>query len=241
VLAVHDVALGVEPGQVVGLIGPNGAGKTSLIDAVTGFARSTGRIAVDGVAIGTWPAHRRARAGVSRSFQSLELFEDVTVGDNLRVASDPRDRRAYLTDLVAPGDPPLTAAALEAVREFGLAAQLDALPGDLSYGERRLAAVARAVATEPSILLLDEPASGLGQQESRELAELVRRLADEWGIAVLLVEHDMDLVMRVCDRITVLDFGRVIAEGTPEEVRADPAVVAAYLGEPLRADAGVAS
>jgi sulfate-transporting ATPase len=232
VIAVDDVAFEVGPGEVVGLIGPNGAGKTTAIDAITGFVRpSVGDIHLGNRSVRRWPASRRARAGMTRSFQSLELFEDLTVEENLRAASDRRDALAYISGLVWPADPPLPAAAIAAIHEFGLESDLGRRPSELPYGRRRLVGIARAVASEPSILLLDEPAAGLDDTETAELAELVRRLADDWGIGILLVEHDMGFVMRVCDRIVVLDFGKVIGQGTPGEVRADPAVIAAYLGE----------
>jgi sulfate-transporting ATPase len=180
--------------------------------------------------MGLSPA-KRARAGLSRSFQSLELFEDATVYDNLRAASDPRDRLSYLTDLVHPSSPPLPGQVVAAIREFRLEDDLGRKVQDLSYGQRRLLAIVRALATQPSVLLLDEPAAGLGDVETMELAHLVRRLADDWGIAVLLVEHDMNFVMTVCDEIVVLDFGIKLAEGPPESIRSDVAVIAAYLGE----------
>jgi sulfate-transporting ATPase len=231
-VAVDDVSLSVVPGRITGLIGPNGAGKTSLIDAVTGFARAAGgTLHLDGTDITGWSATKRARAGLGRSFQSLELFEDSTVLDNLRVASDPRDRTSYLRDLVWPVNPPLPGEVISAIREFGLAGDLDRKVEDLSFGKRRLLAIARAVATQPSVVLLDEPAAGLGDAETAELAQLIRRLADDWGMAVLLVEHDMNFVMSVCDDIVVLDFGRQIASGAPEEIRRDQRVVSAYLGE----------
>jgi len=231
VTAVDEVSLTVSPGQVVGLIGPNGAGKTTVIDAVSGFVRpAAGSVSLNGEAIVRWSVAARARAGLSRSFQGLELFEDVTVLENLRAASDDRDRGAYLSNLVAPRNHALPPAAVAAIREFGLEDDLDKLPGELPYSRRRLVAVARAVAVEPSILLLDEPAAGLDEHETLELGQLVRRLADAWGIAVLVVEHDMDFVMGLCDRITVLDFGSRIAEGTAAEVACDPAVITAYLG-----------
>jgi sulfate-transporting ATPase len=231
VVAVDDVSFSVTPGTIVGLIGPNGAGKTSVIDAVTGFTRSTGSFRLDGHELARLSPAKRARSGVSRSFQSLELFEDATVLDNLRAASDPRDRVSYVRDLVYPVSPPLPSSVVAAIREFGLEGDLERDVQDLPYAQRRLLAIARAIASQPSVLLLDEPAAGLGDLESAELARLVRRLADDWGIAVLLVEHDMNFVMSVCDHIVVLDFGRQIAEGTPAEIRNNPAVVAAYLGE----------
>jgi sulfate-transporting ATPase len=177
------------------------------------------------------PAVKRARAGVARSFQSLELFEDSTVFENLSVAADPQDFRSYLLDLVWPINPPFPPAAVRAVLEFQLDQDLHRDVRDLSYGKRRLLAIARAVAMSPSVLLLDEPAAGLSSTESTELARVVRRLADEWGMAVLVVEHDMNFVMGVCDQVVVLDFGNMIASGSPEQVRSDPAVIAAYLGD----------
>ncbi|MFI5673625.1 ABC transporter permease subunit [Streptomyces cellulosae] len=232
VVAVDGLSLDVEPGRVVGLIGPNGAGKTSAIDAVTGFTRAaSGSVRLGDLDATRLSVHKRASAGLSRSFQSLELFEDMTVLDNLYAACDRPGRWAYLTDLIRPGSRPLPAHVLVAVREFGLQDSLDRPVGDLSYGERRLLAIARSVASSPSVLLLDEPAAGLSDDETRELAHLVRRLAEEWGMGVLLVEHDVDMVMSVCDQVVVLDFGRRICAGTPQEVRSDPAVRAAYLGD----------
>lgn len=232
VVACDNISLRVAPGQVVGLIGPNGAGKTTLIDAISGFVRPTsGHILLDGTDVTGLSAVRRARAGMSRSFQSLELFEDMTVGDNLRAASEPQDLKAGVTDLVFPVIRPLSASATAAVQEFKLGPSLAHTVDSLSYGERRLLAAARAVATEPSILLLDECAAGLSEGETRELGHLVRRLADNWGIGVLVIEHDVNFVMNTCDYVVVLDFGKVISEGVPAEVRRDPAVIAAYLGE----------
>jgi ABC-type branched-subunit amino acid transport system ATPase component/branched-subunit amino acid ABC-type transport system permease component len=230
--AVDKVSLTVKPGTIIGLIGPNGAGKTTFIDAVTGFTKAAeGTLLLDGEDMSRWSPVRRSRAGLGRSFQSLELFEDSTVFDNLRAASDPRDAGSYVRDLVYPFAPPLPGQVVSAIKEFRLEEDLDRLVEDLPYGKRRLLAIARAVATRPGVLLLDEPAAGLGEVESTELAHLVKRLASDWGMAVLLIEHDMNFVMSVCDQLVVLDFGRKIGEGTPEQVRNDPAVIAAYLGE----------
>ncbi len=231
VVAVNDVSCRLEPGTVTGLIGPNGAGKTSLIDAISGFATAEGRVKLDDLELSDQPAVKRARAGVVRSFQSLELFEDSTVFENLSVAADPQDFRSYLRDLVWPVNPPFPPEVVRAIIEFQLDEDLHRDVKDLSYGKRRLLAIARAVAMHPSVLLLDEPAAGLSSAESMELAAVVRRLAEEWGMAVLVVEHDMNFVMGVCDHVLVLDFGRLIASGSPQQIRSDPAVIAAYLGD----------
>ena len=232
VVALQDVGFTVHPGEVVGLMGPNGAGKTTFIDAVTGFVRpSAGTVALDGRRIDDLPAHRRVRAGLSRSFQSLELFDDVSVRDNLRAASDPRDLRSYATNLFWQRERPLPPRVMAAVADLELTEFLDAKPDALPYGKRRLVAIARAIATEPSVLLLDEPGAGLDEHETAELGLVVRRLAADWGIGVLLIEHDVKMLMETSDRVVVLDFGRKIAEGTPDSIRGDALVRAAYLGD----------
>ena len=232
VAVLKDLSLTLSPGKILGLIGPNGAGKTTAIDAITGFVPpSEGTISLDGDDITELSATHRSRQGVSRSFQSLELFEDMTVLDNLRTAADPPDRLSYVRDLVYPVAPPLPTSVIVGIKEFKLEDDLDRLVADLPHGRRRLVAIARAVAAQPSVLLLDEPAAGLGEAESRELSHMVRRLADEWGIAILLVEHDVNFVMNVCDEIVVLDFGNTIANGTPQDIISDPATIKAYLGE----------
>jgi len=231
VTAVNDVSFTLEPGRVTGLIGPNGAGKTSLIDALTGFTRSSGRVLVGEEDVSALGAASRVRSGVARSFQSLELFEDTTVFENLSLAADPQDMTSYFRDLVWPKVPKFKPEVVRAIKAFELDEDLHREVSDLSFGKRRLLAIARAVAMHPSVLLLDEPAAGLSSVESVELARVVRQLADDWGIAILVVEHDMNFVMGVCDNVVVLDFGRMIANGTPEQVRNDPAVIAAYLGD----------
>jgi sulfate-transporting ATPase len=231
VVAVDALSLSVGPGEIVGLIGPNGAGKTSFIDATSGFVRpAEGRVVMDGVDVVGRSAHARVKAGLARSWQSLELFEDVTVLENLQVASDDSGWREEVLAPLRPGRPVLNPAAAAAVAEFRLEDDLLKRPADIPFGRRRLVGIARAVALNPSVLLLDEPAAGLSDAESAELASLMRRLADRWGMGILLVEHNVDLVMGVCDRVVVMDFGRKIAEGTPAQTRNDPAVVAAYLG-----------
>ncbi|WP_433218328.1 ABC transporter permease subunit [Dactylosporangium sp. CS-047395] len=231
VVAVDDVSLELVPGEVHGLIGPNGAGKTTVIDALTGFVRpARGAIRLDDTSIAPWSARRRARAGMARSFQSLELFADLSVRENLAVACDDDGARRYLSDLVVPGRIQLTPPALAAIREFRLEDDLDRKPGELAFGKRRLVAIARAVAADPRVLLLDEPAAGLSDEESRELGTLIRTLARDWDMSILLVEHNVDLVLSTCDRVTVLEAGAVLARGTPQEIARDPRVVSAYLG-----------
>jgi branched-chain amino acid transport system permease protein len=209
--AVSDVTLEVGEGELVGLIGPNGAGKTTLVDAVSGFVRSTGRVELADQDLGRLRPHERARRGLARTWQSTELFDDLEVQENLTVASR-------------------NGSAGQALALVGMDWAAQAMPTQLSMGQRKLVGVARALAAGPRLLCLDEPAAGLDTRESGELGTLLRGLADQ-GQSMLLIEHDMRLVLGICDRVVVLEFGRVIAEGPPEVVRQDPRVIAAYLGE----------
>jgi sulfate-transporting ATPase len=238
VVALDAVSFEVDPGEVVGLIGPNGAGKTTLLDVVTGFTPAkSGSVAFDGTAIDRWSVERRARAGIVRSWQAVELFEELTVRDNLLVAADDQGGWRYLADLVHPGRRQTTALVEELVEEFGLGDVLDDRPSSLPHGVARLVGIARALVTEPAVLLLDEPAAGLDGRESAELGAAIRSTAAKRGIGILVVEHDVPLLLQTCDRMVVLDFGRKIAEGTPDEVSADAGVVAAYLGDAAGASA----
>lgn len=238
VTAVDNVALRLQPGHVTGLIGPNGAGKTTFIDAVSGFVKAdSATVLLEDDDIGGWSIGRRVRAGVSRSFQSVDLFAGLTVRENLAAACERGGWRRYAKDIVAPGRARLTPAALAAVRRFGLGPDLDANVDVLPFGRRRLVALARAIAGGPSVLLLDEPASGLDSRETRELGEFIRALADEWGLAVLLVEHNVELVLSVCDEVSVLASGANLVHGTPAEIREDPRVLDAYLGAHGQSDA----
>ncbi|MEY2588826.1 MAG: hypothetical protein QOJ67_810 [Acidimicrobiaceae bacterium] len=229
--AVDDLDLTVESGQVIGLIGPNGAGKTTAIDAITGFVQvAEGSITVDDVELTRTAVHRRARR-VGRSFQGVELFEDISVLENLQVACDERGPFCYLRSLFGHERVRLSAGARFAIEQLDLQDDLARKPTALSQGRRRLVGIARCVAAEPDILLLDEPAAGMSSTETGELRDFIRALADDWGFGVLLVDHDMGLVMEVCDRITVLSAGQRIAEGPPDQIRADASVIAAYLGD----------
>lgn len=228
---LNGVSLSVRPGQVVGLIGPNGAGKTTMIDVITGYvAPRSGSVKLGDVSLRGRRAHQRARAGIARSYQSLELFDDLSVLENLLIASERCRWWHYLRDPFFPGKSRVTEALAHAIDAFGLREVLDRLPTELPYGQRRLVAIARAVAAEPSVLLLDEPAAGLSQPEREELGELVRYLADRRGIAVMLIEHDVEMVLKLCDEVVALDFGRVIAQGPPDQMRSDEALIASYLG-----------
>ena len=230
VKALTDVDLVVEPGKVHGLIGPNGAGKTTLIDAVTGFVKSSGSVKLGSVELSGLSARARAKAGIARSFQSLELFNDLTILENLVVAGEKHQPFRYVSDLFWPGRPTLSASAIEAIKQFELIDVIDKKPESISFGQRKTVAIARAIAAAPSVLLFDEPAAGLNDHEAAELAQLIRRVADEWNIGVLLVEHKVDMVMSVSDFVTVLESGRRLAAGTPQEVMASQAVIEAYLG-----------
>ena len=227
VRALSDVDLRVEPGQLVGLIGPNGAGKTTFIDAISGFVRYRGTVLLDGRDLAGAAPHQRARLGLARTWQSIELFDDLTVRENIAVAAEPSALTA-LRDVVSGsggGDERVESA----LGVFGLHGRGDAMPSELSQGERKLVGVARAYAATPRLLCIDEPAAGLDTIESEELGRHLREIVDR-GTAMLLVDHDMGLVLSISDYVVVLEFGEVISHGTPDAVRRDTAVIAAYLG-----------
>jgi branched-chain amino acid transport system ATP-binding protein len=227
VCALIDVDLRVEPGQLVGLIGPNGAGKTTFIDAITGFVRYRGSVVLDAHDLTGTAAHKRARLGLARTWQSVELFDDLTVAENVAVAADPSSFRA-LREVVSRRDGQ-SERVEDALRTFGLEGHAEAMPTELSQGDRKLVGVARAYAAGPRLLCLDEPAAGLDTLESEALGRHLREIVDR-GTAMLLVDHDMGLVLSISDYVVVLEFGKVISHGTPDEVRRDPAVIGAYLG-----------
>jgi branched-chain amino acid transport system ATP-binding protein len=226
--AVADVDLEVGDGQLVGLIGPNGAGKTTFIDAISGFVRCEGRVELDGDDLTRLPPHARARHGLARTWQSIELFDDLSVGENLVVASHRPSVWRTIGETVSAPDSRSDEIG-PALELLGLGADAVKLPSELSQGRRKLAGIARALVARPRVLCLDEPAAGLDTRESEELGSRLRRLADG-GQSMLLVDHDMGLVLGICDEVVVLEFGRVIARGAPEAVRNDPQVIGAYLG-----------
>lgn len=231
VKANDSIDLEVYAGEVVGLIGPNGAGKTTFIDAVSGFTDCTGEVWVGDRRVDSMPPYRRRRHGLARSWQSGELFADLTAGENLQVVRHRVGIRSMLVDLVRRGGSKLDEEVYSTLCAVGLDHAADRLPEELSLGEQKLVGVARALTGGSQMLLLDEPAAGLDTNEGRDLGRRLRRIADT-GVGCLLVDHDMGLVLELCDRIYVLDFGRLICVGTAAEVTADKGVVAAYLGSP---------
>jgi len=222
VRALNDVTLELHRHEVVGLIGPNGAGKSTLVNVLSGFDfPTTGTVQLAGRRVTGWSAHRRARAGLARTFQHSRSFRDLTVRENVEVAAlgvraGPREARRRADDLLG---------------LLGLAALADAPAGTLAHGDERRLGVARALATEPAFVLMDEPAAGLPEAEMPEFAAVVRSVRDDHSAGVLLIDHNMALVMEVCDRIQVLDQGETLAEGSPAEIRRNLDVAAAYLGE----------
>jgi ABC-type branched-subunit amino acid transport system ATPase component len=229
VRAVDELTFEVAAGEMVGLIGPNGAGKTTTIDAVCGFIPHSGGVELYGRDLSGASPSQRARAGIARTWQSVELFEDLTVRQHCEVTAHRVGLRDLLADVVRPRRHRSDAAVDDALDVLGLREVADELPVELPHGTQKLVGVARALAGGPRMLLLDEPAAGLDTTESRELGELLLRIAGR-GVAVLLVDHDTQLVFDVCDRVMVLDFGSLIALGTPQDVRANRAVLEAYLG-----------
>ncbi len=229
-VALSNVNVDATPGLITGLIGPNGAGKTTLFNVITGLLPPTsGRVVFDGKDVSLLPTHKRARRGIGRTFQRLELFTTLTVRDNIRVAGEIRNTWNPFGRFT--GGHVNAAAETERIIDLiGLRAVADAEVSAIPTGTARLVELGRALMTRPKLLLLDEPASGQTEEETETFGVLLKRLAHEEGYAVLLVEHDMALVMTVCDFIHVLDFGQIISAGLPAEIRASQAVLDAYLG-----------
>jgi len=230
VVAIDNVSFDVPEGKVVGLIGPNGAGKTSLIDGLTGAVRPAGgSVSFQGQDVTGWSAHKLARRGLTRTFQSVELFDDLSVGENLLVAAERPSLTRALLQVLTPVQRSGQEDADWAADVTQISHLRERMPKELPHGQRKLVGVARALAGRPALLLLDEPAAGLDTDETRELGAQLRRLP-EHGTSLLLVDHDMSLVLEVCDHILVIDFGRLIAQGTPDQIRHDQVVIDAYLG-----------
>ena len=235
--ALTEADFAIAPGTVTALIGPNGAGKTTLLNAITGMVPLTsGAVLLDGADISGLPSHKRAEAGVVRTFQNLEVFTSMSVLENVMAGRHALTRYSVAASLLrTPGfrraERECREAALDCLEFVGLADLAHAPAGDLPYGKQRLLEMARALAAAPKLLLLDEPAAGLNSKETAELGNLIRAVRDRRGVAVGLVEHDMDLVMSVSDFVTVLHFGHPLAAGTPDQIQANPEVIKAYLGE----------
>ena len=236
VRAVEGVSFRVEKGTIKALIGPNGAGKTTLFNIVSGFvAPDAGTITFGGRAIHGWPPHRVAARGLSRTFQNLRLFPHMSALENVMVGRHLRARAGLLAGMLSLGqsrreEREARARALEVMDFLGIAALAEADATSLAYGQQRAVELARALASDPEMVLLDEPAAGLNMRETRDLAALIGRVRDR-GVTVLLVEHDMSLVMGICDEVVVLSYGEKIADADPRSVQADPRVVQVYLGE----------
>lgn len=236
VIALEDVSFTIGAGDITGIIGPNGAGKTTLFNIITGlYTRTSGRVLMEGKDISGYPPERLARLGMVRTFQNIELFGSMTVRENVMVGLHTRSSCGMLSSaLKLPWslveERRIKDKALTWLDFVGLGDMAETIAGNLPFGKGRLLEIARAMALEPRIILMDEPAAGLNSQETLGLARLIRSIRDQ-GVTIVLVEHDMELVMDISDRIVVLNLGKKLAEGTPGEIQENPEVIAAYLGD----------
>ncbi len=235
--AVTDFEICVREGEIVGLIGPNGAGKTTCFNMITGVYKPTfGSVSFCGEKICGMPTHAINRRGVARTFQNIRLFKQLSVLDNVRIALHGEVKYGFWggvfrTKAYKDSEAKIRDRAVELLTVFGLEGKLRSEAASLPYGEQRKLEIVRALATNPKLLLLDEPAAGMNPQETQALNGLIHRVRDEFGVTILLIEHDMSLVMKICEKIFVLDYGKEIARGTPAEIQKNPAVIKAYLGE----------
>ena len=235
--AVDGFNITVGPTEISGLIGPNGAGKTTIFNLLTGVYQPTrGSVLINGIDIKGMPTHKVNRLGIARTFQNIRLFSDMTALDNVKVGMHHAIKCSFLSSLLHlpsyyKAEKKANEKAMELLDFMGLADVADVKAGSLPYGVQRRLEIVRALATNPSIILLDEPAAGMNPSETTELMHQIRRIRDTFHIAIFLIEHDMNLVMNVCEAIAVVNYGRLIAKGTPEEIRANPAVIEAYLGK----------
>lgn len=235
--AVQDFNISIYSGELVGLIGPNGAGKTTVFNLLTGvYVPTEGTVLLNGVPLNGKKTHQFVEAGIARTFQNIRLFNDMTVIENVKVAFN-KDLHYNLLDATfrTPkfwrAEQEITEKAMDLLDICGLADKPDILASSLPYGQQRKLEIARALATSMKVLLLDEPAAGMNPTETAELLSCINTIRDRFGIAILLIEHDMSLVMNVCERIQVIDYGQTIASGLPEEIASNPRVITAYLGE----------
>ena len=235
--AVDGFSITVGPTEISGLIGPNGAGKTTIFNLLTGVYQPTrGSVLINGIDIKGMPTHKVNKLGIARTFQNIRLFSDMSALDNVKVGMHNEIKCSFLASLLHlpsyyRAEATANQKAMELLDFMGLADVADVKAGSLPYGVQRRLEIVRALATNPSIILLDEPAAGMNPSETTELMHQIRRIRDTFHIAIFLIEHDMNLVMNVCEAIAVVNYGRLIAKGTPEEIRANPAVIEAYLGK----------